>query len=197
MQTVAVLFARADSVYKTLPGCDVWDAERNALSWPGGAPLVTHPPCAPWGRLRWAAKPSKGVRELAIRAVEMVRMWGGVLEHPANSHLWRFLDLPKPGANQDRFGGYSIAVKQLWWGHSCEKDTWLYICGIPRAKVPAFPLSFEEAKKVVTSSLYRKGDPRWKPHCTKAEREATPPKFAEWLVNLARLAEPTGERRAA
>lgn len=26
--TVAVLFARADSVYKTLPGVDVWDEER-------------------------------------------------------------------------------------------------------------------------------------------------------------------------
>ena len=24
--TVAVLFARADSHYKALPGCDVWDA---------------------------------------------------------------------------------------------------------------------------------------------------------------------------
>ncbi|WP_269844875.1 hypothetical protein [Trinickia soli] len=28
MKTVAVLFARADSIYKTLPGCDVWGAER-------------------------------------------------------------------------------------------------------------------------------------------------------------------------
>ena len=28
MSTVAVLFARADSVYKTLPECDVYDMER-------------------------------------------------------------------------------------------------------------------------------------------------------------------------
>lgn len=33
---VAVLFARADSVYKGLPGCDVWDAERDARLWQGG-----------------------------------------------------------------------------------------------------------------------------------------------------------------
>lgn len=28
MTPVAVLFARTDSVYKTQPGCDVWDIER-------------------------------------------------------------------------------------------------------------------------------------------------------------------------
>lgn len=48
-QTVAVLFARADSTYKTLPGTDVWDIERNAKLWPGGAPVVAHPPCRAWG----------------------------------------------------------------------------------------------------------------------------------------------------
>src|ERR1019366_1890829 len=32
---VAVLFARSDSIYKMLPGLDVWDAERDALNWNG------------------------------------------------------------------------------------------------------------------------------------------------------------------
>ena len=41
--TVAVLFARADSTYKTLPGTDVWDIERNARLWPGCAPADTPP----------------------------------------------------------------------------------------------------------------------------------------------------------
>lgn len=40
---VAVLFARADSVYKTLPGCDVWDEARDARRWTGGVPLVAQP----------------------------------------------------------------------------------------------------------------------------------------------------------
>ena len=184
--SVAVLFARADSVYKSLPGCDVWDIERNALKFPGKAPIVAHPPCRSWGRLRWAAKPRDGERELAIRAVEMVRVWGGVLEHPKASGLWRELELPRPGASTDLWGGFSLAVEQKWWGHSCDKATWLYVCGCSRAAVPPMPLNFAESKKVVTSSLYRKGDPRWKPHCTKEEREATPPAFAEWLVELAK-----------
>ncbi len=52
---VSVLFARSDSIYKTLDGCDVWDIERNALSWPGGNPVVAHPPCQRWGKF-WAGQ---------------------------------------------------------------------------------------------------------------------------------------------
>jgi hypothetical protein len=51
LRTVAVLFARADSVYKTMPGTDVYDAERDARTWPGGAPVVAHPPCKRWSSL--------------------------------------------------------------------------------------------------------------------------------------------------
>lgn len=52
---VAVLFARADSIYKGLPGVDVYDADRDARTFPGGCPVVAHPPCRAWavsGRLR-------------------------------------------------------------------------------------------------------------------------------------------------
>ena len=49
---VSVLFARADSAYKTLPGCDVWDKDRNAMLCDDDWPVVAHPPCRAWGRLR-------------------------------------------------------------------------------------------------------------------------------------------------
>jgi hypothetical protein len=191
MMPVAALFVRADSVYKTMPDVDCYDAARDALRWPGGMPVVAHPPCRSWGRLRWAAKPLPGEKELAIRAVEMVRTWGGVLEHPAASLLWKVVPLPRPGPETDRWGGFSLAIEQRWWGHSCDKRTWLYVCGIARRDVPSFPLCLREATKVVTSSLYRCGDPRWKPHCSHAEREQTPPEFATWLVELARRAYPS------
>ena len=96
--TVAVLFARADSCYKALPGCDVWDAERDARRWPGGCPVVAHPPCRAWGRLRHFAKPRPDEKALALWAVEQVRKFGGVLEHPASSTLWPAAGLPAPGA---------------------------------------------------------------------------------------------------
>lgn len=88
MTTVAVLFARTDSVYKTLPDCDVWDIERDARNWLGGASVVAHPPCRGWGRLSHMAKPREDEKQLAFLAVHAVRAYGGVLEHPAHSKLW-------------------------------------------------------------------------------------------------------------
>lgn len=96
-RTVTVLFARRDSIYKTLPDCDVWDADRDARLWPGGTPVVAHPPCRLWGRLRHFARKTKGERQLAIMAVRRVRQWGGVLEHPAGSRLWAKASLPPLG----------------------------------------------------------------------------------------------------
>lgn len=187
---IAVLFARADSVYKTMPECDVWDAERDARNWPGGCPVVAHPPCRAWGRLRHMAKPRPDEKDLARWAVRMVRQWGGVLEHPEASSLWADQALPRPGRGIDAHGGFSIAVLQKWWGHRADKSTWLYICGLRPADVPATPIDLRESRFVVTSSLYRAGDPRWKPHLRKEEREQTPPNFARWLVDLAGMCAP-------
>ena len=105
MKTVAVLFARADSIYKTIPGCDVYDIERDARKWPGGSPVVAHPPCRAWGRLRQFAKPREDEKQLAVLAVSLVQQFGGVLEHPASSSLFNDLRLPKPGELHDKHGG--------------------------------------------------------------------------------------------
>lgn len=191
MTPVAVLFARADSIYKAMPGCDVFDAERDARTWPGGAPIVAHPPCRSWGRMAHLAKPADGERSLAPWAVEQVRRCGGVLEHPAASKLWREAGLPAPGS-RDRWGGWTLPIVQRWWGHKCDKDTWLYVVGCEPRNVPPLPLDLGEATHVVTSSARydgrrrRKGDPGWRPHVTPAEREHTPPALAAWLVELAR-----------
>lgn len=39
---VAVLFARADSHYKELPDCDVYDMTRDARTYDGPHPVVAH-----------------------------------------------------------------------------------------------------------------------------------------------------------
>ena len=49
---VAVLFVNKNSVYKTLSGVDCYDEEKDALTWQGGTPVVAHPPCRLWCRLR-------------------------------------------------------------------------------------------------------------------------------------------------
>lgn len=181
---VAVLFARSDSVYKTLPGADVWDLERDALKWQGGAPVVAHPPCRAWGRLREFAKPRAGERESALWAVQMVQRWGGVLEHPATSKLWAAASLPAPG-QRDGFGGFTVSVPQWWWGHRADKLTRLYVVGCGPKQIPEIPFRLGEPSHVIQG---RKQGGR--PHVTKAEREQTPPALAVWLLDLARRCQP-------
>ena len=166
----SVLFARTDSIYKAL-GCDVWDLERNALLWPGGNPVIAHPPCRSWGTLRKLAKPRPGEKALAAWAVYQVREFGGVLEHPANSRLWPELNLPRPG-EVDEYEGWTYIAPQWWWGHRAEKLTRFYIVGT--RNLPEVPYRIGEAERVVTNRKgIRKGHPSFKTEITKQEREAT------------------------
>ena len=182
MRTVAVLFARADSIYKTLPGTDVYDIDRDARTWPGGAPVVAHPPCRGWGRLRQFSHATEPERQLACDAVAHVRFYGGVLEHPAESSLWADMGLSRPGRFPDRWGGWTIAVDQFIFGHRAEKSTWLYVVGCGPDDIPDMPIRGGWPTHCVRPT---KSYPRM-PSITKREREATPPAFAAWLLDLAR-----------
>ena len=77
MKNIAVLFARGDSIYKHLPGCDVYDIDRDAKNFEGVEPVVAHPPCRSWSRMRNFAKPLPGEKELAFLAIDRVRGTGG------------------------------------------------------------------------------------------------------------------------
>ena len=180
--TVAVLFARADSIYKTLPDVEVYDMERDARTYDGPWPVVAHPPCRAWGRLRQFAKPRPDEKSLAIEALAHVRRVGGVLEHPSESSLWADQGLPRPGRMPDNFGGWSLEIQQFHWGHRAEKATWLHVVGCGPDDLPVMPRREGKATHCVRPT---KAYPRL-PSITKAEREQTPPDLAVWLVELAR-----------
>jgi len=188
-----VLFARRDSIYKTLRA-DVYDEDRDARTWHRCAPVVAHPPCRGWGRLRKFAKVKPHELDLARFAVQVVRRCGGVLEHPESSALWTDMALPFPGQGIDEHGGWTLPVSQWWWGHRAEKRTWLYIVGVHPGSLPDLPLRLGEPYFVVARSPRSdgsrkvKGDRDWRPELGKAEREETPPEFATWLLELARRA---------
>ena len=185
MPSVAVLFARRDSIYKTLPECDVWDADRDALNWPGGMPVIAHPPCRSWSQLRHFAKPREGEQELALWAVKKVRAFGGVLEHPAKSALWPAVGLPEPGY-RDSAEGWTLCVPQQWWGHPCEKMTRFYIVGCDPKDIPPIPFELGEARMVQSYSHKCRRRPQM-PHKL---REHTPPALGRWLVELATRCKP-------
>lgn len=182
---VAVLFVRKDSIYHEMD-VDAWDARRDATNYHGPASIVAHPPCRSWGCLRKNAKPRPGEKELAPWAVEQIRKWGGVLEHPRGSSLWPHCNLPRPGQGRDQFGGFTLDVDQHRWGHRAQKRTWLYVCGCNRQDVPAMPIAITTAPCVITNKHgLRAGMPGYRPEVTKKEREATPPAFAAWLISIA------------
>jgi hypothetical protein len=185
-EVIAVLFARSDSVYKSITGCDVYDIDRDARTWPGGSPVVAHPPCRAWGGLSHMAKPRPDEKDLARFAVKQIRAFGGVLEHPKKSKLWADQSLPAPGCFDD-FGGWTLPIFQQWFGHRAEKATLLYIVGCKPSDIPEMPMVLGEATHTIASSTarQRRDHPQHRPEVTKSEREHTPPALAEWLVDLA------------
>ena len=179
MDDFSVLFCRADSIYKRL-GCDTYDASRNATTWPGGKPVIAHPPCRSWSRLKAFSRPVPGEREAAIWVVDQIRQHGGVLEHPSFSSLWEAADMPLPGT-RDAYNGWTLPIAQFWLGHKCMKMTWLYIVGCEPADIPAIPLTLGDAPYVVGNS---KTSTQKRPEISKADRERTPEPFALWLIDL-------------
>jgi hypothetical protein len=182
MTIVAVLFARRDSVYKTLPDVDVWDEDRDARGFLGGMPVIAHPPCSGWGRMRNFSYADEAMLRLAPFAIEQVQMNGGVLEHPAESSLFWCEQLPRPGRFPDKKGGYSITLDQFNFGHRAEKRTWLYIVGCEPDCLPPIPRKDGKPTHCVRPT---KTYPRL-PSITKPEREHTPIEFARWLVEVAK-----------
>jgi hypothetical protein len=130
---VAALYTDPRGVYARMPDVDSWPAERDACGYRGPLPVVAHPPCGPWGRLRHLSRGDDPF--CAVRAVHQVRQCGGILEHPAQSQLWARCRLPIPEGLPDAWGGYSIAIDQVSWGHVARKRTWLYFVGIERRLV--------------------------------------------------------------
>ena len=184
MADVAVLFVAKQSIYKLPPlrgRVDAWDENRDARRFRGGMPVIAHPPCRLWSELSHMSTAPSEEKQLAIFALDRVRMCGGVLEHPYKSKLWKYCGLPLPGSGQDEWGGFTIEVDQFHWGHKARKRTWLYIAGIGPGDVPVMPKRAGEPTHVVTTS---NGNTK-KPEVQRWERSATPPYFATWLYELA------------
>ena len=76
---VAVLFVRADSIYKSLPGLDAWDAERDATKYQGPHSIVAHPPCRSWGCLRANANPKSPSLDKASLYTSSALKWRALL----------------------------------------------------------------------------------------------------------------------
>lgn len=202
---IAALFVEKDGCYFGLPNVDPWDGLRDARRYPGPHVVVAHPPCQRWGRF-WhgsTRKPhqfklgdDKGCFKAALAAV---RTWGGVLEHPADSHAWKFFNLARPvrggGWRQaDDCGGWTCYVEQGHYGHFSRKGSWLYACKVAR---PELNWSIGE-QRLHPTALARHGYEKARRIGMMAMvggkdktriRDATPPAFRDILLSMAASAE--------
>lgn len=153
----------------------MYDRTRDARSYKGPHPVVCHPPCRLWGRMRGLSTADASEMSLAIHAVETLLEWGGVLEHPADTRLLHWVDLI-PSIRK-------VAIRQKDFGHQAVKPTLLLVVGSDPCQWPDMPLDLSPVTHVIGSSARSA-----LPEVSKAWRERTPPKLARWMVAVARLA---------
>ncbi len=142
---IAALYVQEGGCYANLSNVDAWPESRDAKLYDGPYSVVAHPPCQRWGKM-WFGQPLTvkltGVRKQKgddggcfKAALESVRKWGGVLEHPWGSHAWPHFGLNVPSREggwiaADMFGGWTCCVEQGKYGHYARKPTILYAFGV-------------------------------------------------------------------
>ena len=206
---IAALFVETDGCYFNLEGVDPWDEKRDARHYEGPHPVVAHPPCQRWGRY-WGGAPRKphqyklgddgGCFDAALWAVQE---FGGVLEHPKDSHAWSHYEINRPPskggwvrAHDDR-PGWTCCVEQGHYGHMARKATWLYACsgkafidlpeliwGRSEQRLPAYAVErygYAKARRIGVMAAIGGKDK------TKI-RNATPLPFRDLLISIAETA---------
>lgn len=188
---IAALFVETGGAYFGLPDVDPWDESRDARLYAGPHPVVAHPPCARWSHLaglvqaRYPHLRKGDDGGCFASALASVRLWGGVLEHPAHSKAWAAHDLLPPpafGWARDMAGGWVCEVSQTPYGHRARKLTWLYYVG----PLPPPPLNWTRPPHTARLSWCENHSKAKVEIMGRRERNATPPAFRDLLLSLAR-----------
>lgn len=198
---IAALYVMSDGPYYGIPDVDPWDIIRDARLYAGPHPVVAHPPCERWGRY-WFGGPSCKIRKIKgddggcfKAALDAVRKFGGVLEHPAASSAWtefRICKPPRVGGwiMADGYGGMTCCVDQGHYGHRAQKATWLYAVGcnnLPElvwgksqntVRLDDGFHSREERRRAVRTGLCQR--------LSAKQRKETPELFRDILLDIAR-----------
>lgn len=201
---IAALFVEPDGAYSSVPGVDPWDESRDARKYNGPWPVVAHPPCQRWGRF-WHGSTRRPHQFLLgddggcfESALQSLRKFGGVLEHPMDSRAWGAFGLRKPhrrgGWVRDIISGmWTCCVYQGHYGHFSGKGTWLLANGIDRRDLPELiwgqceqrlhpraleKYGYEKARRIGMVAMVGGKDK------TKI-RNGTPPEFRDVLLSIA------------
>lgn len=203
---IAALYVARGGSYYDIPGVDPWDEKRDARRYAGPFPVVAHPPCQRWGKM-YFGQPlavSKGAVKKQLgddggcfkAALQAVRLYGGVLEHPKGSKAWKHFGLTEPPEQggwvpADIFGGWTCCVEQGRYGHYARKPTWLYVNGVQRLELD-WGVSPPRYDPVVVARMGLKRAKRLGEVGTRGggkdskPRISTPEPFRDILVEMAR-----------
>lgn len=214
---IAALYVQKGGSYYGLDGVDPWDEKRDAREYNGPWPVVAHPPCQRWGKL-WAGQPlfikNTGIRKIKgddngcfAAALASVRKWGGVLEHPWQSHAWPHFGLnvpPRVGGwvCADFHGGWTCCVEQGKYGHYARKPTLLLAYGVD---LPELEWGHSEARldpavveRMGLARAKRLGEVGARGGGTDSSpRIGTPEPFRDLLISMARSVKTDATMEAA
>jgi hypothetical protein len=186
---IAALFVIKNGPYFGLPGVDPWDESRDARKYEGPYPVIAHPPCTRWCQLAFIVQKRYGYRVgddggCFESALNSVRKWGGVLEHPARSYAWVKFNLPPPKRGRWIYGagGWVTEVSQAAYGHRARKLTWLYVVSPNEPPsldwaIPAPSAQVSFCKNHGNSAL---------PRLSKRAASETPTPFRDELLEIAK-----------
>lgn len=179
---ITVLCAARSSVYRAIPGLDVFTRSRDAWTARPSGPVIAHPPCRCWCRA-WplsAMTVKTRIIEmlLGMECVRLVIHNGGILEQPAHSRLWKCASLPGPSEPFAHRHAWTIELDQAQFGHRASKPTWILFSGIRPSAVNlnGWQLQQEQVRSMATM--------------TPGQRSSSPPLFARFLVQCAASARP-------
>lgn len=190
---IAALYVQTGGAYFNLPGVEPWDEKRDARRYAGPHPVVAHPPCSRWCQLaavnqsRWGTPIGDDDGAFAA-ALDAVRTFGGILEHPAYSIAWERFGLPAPvrgGWTQSLDDpGITTEISQSAYGHRARKRTWLYAVG-----VEPFELDWSDPRgEAVIGAGVNSGECVGRTKLGPREANATPAAFRDLLIAVAESA---------
>lgn len=201
--TVAALFVEEGGVYFGLEGVDPWPKSRDAMKYRGPHSVVAHPDCSRWCQMapvnqaRYGHKIGDDGGQF-LAALAFVRLYGGVLEHPAYSLAWKKYGLRRPDPPggwcpnfmpEPRYPGgraWTALVYQRNYGHRAAKKTWLYYVGHeypppliwgPGPKPEAWISTDRPRAELAAAGIAQ---------LSKKEAKRTPEEFRDLLLSLAR-----------
>jgi hypothetical protein len=155
---ISVLCIQKNSNYLQLPNLDLWNESRNTYNYTGINPVICHPPCQQWSRLKAFAKDDKLSKELALFCWDKVQVNGGIFEHPLGSSFFKYVN-----ANRKKM----FVVHQSWWGFPARKPTILYFNNY---KPLTTPICFDAILTTVDKMAY-------------SSRSKMSVNFCRWLVS--------------